>query len=383
MRNAVLLSSFFLLSFSLRSQDSLYTRSVLRYLCSQDCYGRGYVKDGLHTAETILVKELKKQQISPLFDGSYTQSFFHPVNTFPKSFEVTINGKKLSPGVDFIPNAGNPSCKGKFKVQRIDSLTFVNNEANPPIHLLLKEKLTFTVAKKVTEVCELEIDRHRFTAIPLTIEINIQNKFVNEFESRNIGCKIKGSSPSDSMIVFTAHYDHLGGIGKKTFFPGANDNASGVSMVLNLIRYYIEHPPKYNTVFVLFAGEEAGLLGSKFFVENPPFNLKKIKFLVNLDLLGTGDEGIMVVNGVVYEKEFALLGDINSKAHLLPSIKKRGKAANSDHYWFSEAGVPCFFIYTMGGIKAYHDVYDVEKTLPLTKYMPLFQLITAFVCRLQ
>ena len=52
--------------------------------------------------------------------------------------------------------------------------------------------------------------------------------------------------------------------------------------------------------------------------------------------------------------------------------------ANSDHYWFSENGVPCFFIYTLGGPSAYHDVNDVEKNLPLTDYVDVFKLITEF-----
>jgi len=63
----------------------------------------------------------------------------------------------------------------------------------------------------------------------------------------------------------------------------------------------------------------------------------------------------------------------------LTEIKKRGKAANSDHYWFSEKGIPSFFIYLRGGIKAYHDVYDVSKTLPLTKFTDSFRLIHDFV----
>ena len=99
-------------------------------------------------------------------------------------------------------------------------------------------------------------------------------------------------------------------------------------------------------------------------------------------MLGTGEDGIMVVNGAIHQKEFDLLNKINEEKNLVKEIRKRGKASNSDHYYFSEAGVPCFFIYTMGGIKAYHDVYDIEKTLPLTDYGDVFKLITEFVERI-
>jgi hypothetical protein len=90
----------------------------------------------------------------------------------------------------------------------------------------------------------------------------------------------------------------------------------------------------------------------------------------------------MVTNGYTFEKEFNLLTEINKEQNLVKEIKRRGKAHNSDHYWFTEAGVPSFFIYTLGGIKAYHDVYDVEKTLPLTDYVDVFKLLTEFVGKL-
>jgi hypothetical protein len=98
-----------------------------------------------------------------------------------------------------------------------------------------------------------------------------------------------------------------------------------------------------------------------------------------LDLLGTGDEGITVVNATEYKTAFESLKNSNEQQHLLPTIKPRGKAANSDHYWFTERGVPCFFIYTMGGISAYHDVHDRPETLPLTRYKNVFRLLTTFI----
>jgi Zn-dependent M28 family amino/carboxypeptidase len=109
------------------------------------------------------------------------------------------------------------------------------------------------------------------------------------------------------------------------------------------------------------------------------FELDKVKFMLNLDILGTGDEGITVVNGKVYQGDFDRLVALNEEHGYLKQVKIRGKAANSDHYFFTEEGVPAFFIYTMGGISAYHDVFDRAETLPLTEYEDLFRLLTEFV----
>jgi Zn-dependent M28 family amino/carboxypeptidase len=167
-------------------------------------------------------------------------------------------------------------------------------------------------------------------------------------------------------------------MGGSTYFPGANDNASGVAMLLNLAKYYAANPPAYSVAFIAFAGEEAGLIGSKYFTENPLLALSSIRFLINVDLVGTGEEGITVVNASEFAKEFDLLNKINDSQQLITKINARGKAANSDHYWFTEKGVPAFFIYTLGGIAAYHDVMDKAETLPLTEYSDLFRLIVGF-----
>ena len=74
-----------LFSSSYNSQDTAYARTVIKYLSSEKCFGRGYVKNGLEKAEKFIIAELKKQKISPLFGNSYSQPFIHPVNTFPSS----------------------------------------------------------------------------------------------------------------------------------------------------------------------------------------------------------------------------------------------------------------------------------------------------------
>jgi len=208
--------------------------------------------------------------------------------------------------------------------------------------------------------------------------VNIENKLEKKFKANNICAIVKGTAKPDSIILITAHYDHLGGMGSNTFFPGANDNASGVSLLMNLAQYYAKNPQRYSIGFILFAGEEAGLLGSKYFTQNPLVPLKNIRFLINTDLAGTGEEGITVVNATEFTKEFEWMKKINDEQKLLAAVNVRGKAANSDHYFFTEKGVPAFFFYTLGGIKAYHDVFDKPETLPLNEHEDLFKLIIAF-----
>jgi hypothetical protein len=374
--------SFFLFLGVSYSQDTVYARSVIKKLTAKDCFGRGYLNNGLATAAKYISSELKRLDTKPLFSTGYHQWFEFDVNTFPDKILVKANNRLLKPGEDYIIAPESKGLKGKFTLQKKDSATYVAEGSSIPLQISLRKKLTFGVGVSEENYCHLELLNKKEFSDLKSVEVNIQNKFLVKYINKNICAYIDGKQNNDTMIVYSAHYDHLGGLGKKVYFPGANDNASGVSVLLNLVKHYKKNPPKYKTVFVFFAGEEAGLIGSHYFVENKTLDLKKIKFLINLDLLGTGDDGIMVTNGYLHEKEFNLLNSINKEKNLVKEIKRRGKARNSDHHWFTEAGVPAFFIYTLGGISAYHDIYDIEKTLPLTDYADVFRLITEFAGKL-
>jgi aminopeptidase YwaD len=371
---------FTLLTLAASSQDTVYARKVIKKLTSKECFGRGYLNNGLEIAAEFISSELKRLRAKPLFDRGYFQQFYFDVNTFPDKVSVTINGKALNPGEDYIISPESGSLKGNYKMRKKDSVTYISEEGQ--LAISLKKKLPYSVATETANYCEVDILKSKIMGEIKTAEVNVHSKLIKKYPNQNICAFVDGKENNDSMVIFSAHYDHLGGMGKKTFFPGANDNASGVSVVLNFVKYYAENPPKYKTVFVFFAGEEAGLIGSKYFVDNKTVDLKKIKFLINLDLLGTGDDGIMVVNGAILTKQFEILTKINSETNLVKEVRKRGKAQNSDHYWFTEAGVPAFFIYTLGGTAAYHDVHDVAEKLPLTDYVDVFKLITEFADRL-
>ena len=337
----------------------------------------------MEKAAGFIAEAFSSYGLKPMAGKSFYQHFSYPVNIFPGKMELSINGKQLVPGKDFIvdPAAKGIKKDGKLikkdrKLIKKDSVTFINPEERFIVRL--EDKLTWSVSKEMADYSLVQIDRKSVNGMPEYFDANIENKFINKFKASNVCALVKGTVKPDSVILITAHYDHLGGMGEDTYFPGANDNASGISLLMNLAKYYAANPQKYSIGFICFAGEEAGLVGSHYFTENPLVSLKQVRFLLNTDLAGTGEEGITVVNATEYPKEFAMLNAVNDEFALLAKINPRGKAANSDHYFFSEKGVPAFFFYTLGGIKAYHDVFDRPETLPLNEHQDLFKLIVHF-----
>jgi len=373
---SILLISFILVINACFAQESRYARKIVDTLTSSYFWGRGYTNDGVLKTAKFLDKEFQLYGLKPIEGESFLQQFSFPVNTFPGKMELNINGVQLSPGIDFIISPESKGIKAKGKLVPKDSIHFVGAENQ--ILVTLENKLTWSVSQQVADYTSVIINKKALKNLPEAVEINIENELIRNFQSSNICGMVRGTLNPDSLIVITAHYDHLGGMGSEIYFPGANDNASGVALLLNLAKYYAANPAKYSMVFLCFSGEEAGLLGSKYFSENPLIDLKKIRFLINTDLAGTGEDGITVVNATEFKKEFELLNKVNDKGRYLVKIYSRGKAANSDHYWFTEKGVPSFFIYTMGGIKAYHDIYDKSETLPLNEQEDLFRLIIGF-----
>ncbi len=358
------------------SQNISFGKKIVDTLTSPYFWGRGYTNDGMKKAADFLSNEFKNYGLEPINSKNYFQSFSYPVNTFPGKMQVNINGRDLEPGKDFIVSPETKGVKGSGDLDQLDSIQFINRKEM--VIIKMQDKLTWSVAPEAADYSLILVDKKALDKSPTTFKVNIDNKFINNFKAANVCGLVKGTVKPDSIIFITAHYDHLGGMGKDTYFPGANDNASGISLLLNLAQYYAKHPQKYSIGFICFAGEEAGLIGSKYFTENPLVPLKNIRFLTNTDLAGTGEEGITVVNATEFPKEFGMMNAVNDENKYLVKINARGKAANSDHYFFTEKGVPAFFFYTLGGIKAYHDVFDKAPTLPLNEHEDLFKLIIKF-----
>lgn len=361
------------LSFSQNVNDA---RALVDTLTSPYFWGRGYTKNGMNKAARFLSHEFATLGLKPVNNSSYLQVFSYPVNTFPGEMQVRINKRTLAPGKDFIVSPESNGVHAIGKLLPEDSTHFIDTANH--IIISLEDKLTWSVGAIPSDYTSIRVNKKTFTETPNTVFADIDNKFIPDYKAANVCGWVRGTVSPDSILVISAHYDHLGGMGKNTYFPGANDNASGTALLLGLAKYYAENPQPYTIAFICFAGEEAGLKGSKYFTENPLIPLRNIRFLLNLDLEGTGDQGITVVNATEFPEEFDELNEVNNANNYLAKINPRGKAANSDHYWFTENGVPAFFIYTLGGIKAYHDVFDKAETLPLNEYEDLFKLIVGF-----
>lgn len=409
------------------SQDE-YARSVIKKLASKEYRGRGYVFDGDRKAAKFISEEFKRMGLAPLSGKSYYQKYNLSANVFPGKVDVKINGEWIIPGQDYLVDAASPSVKGEFSIVNlpfhslssttkvdsvksiakggfilidetddadmsveqkavakniIESLKKDESDAFKGIILITNDKLTWRSLTYQNPKLALIIDKKRIKEVDFkTITLDVQSKLIPNYETQNVVAVLEGTQPSDSILVVTAHYDHIGALGKKVYFPGANDNASGTAMLLTLADHYSKNRPEHTIVFLAFSGEEIGLLGSKHFVDNPLVDLKKIKFLVNLDMAGTGDDGVQVVNGTIFKDKYEQLVQLNNEHNLLPAVKVRGAMSRSDHHWFYENQVPSFFIYTLGGIAAYHDIYDIEATLPLTNFNNYSKLLTLFIDQL-
>jgi hypothetical protein len=405
----------FLMGFQSLAQDLSYAKSCIKTLCSEDYYGRGYVNNGDRIAAQFIRKEYAKFKLTPLGENYY-QALGFPVIYYPDRVEITLDNAVAYAGHDFIINPGCPSVKGIYKVLELDSAMVDNSsEFNKLKNKNLKG--TFLIVDEMKEKKLLHPERAKlilenglkakglifknnpvlvwsvsmeFAKFPilyfkkgsfpnLVLKLSIKIDAAHKVHgTQNVIGMVKGKKFPDSLLVFTAHYDHLGMMGNDAIFPGANDNASGVAMMLDLANYYAKNPPDFSVVFIAFAGEEVGLLGSIYFVNNPLIDLKKIALLINMDLMSTGDEGLTAVNATEFPTLFENLKICNSIGNYLPDIAPRGKAANSDHYPFTELGVPSFFFYLRGNYHHYHDVDDTYEVITLSKYKEAFQLIRDF-----
>ncbi|MBR5661867.1 MAG: DUF4910 domain-containing protein [Bacteroidales bacterium] len=403
------------ISSALAAQDLDHYKSVVKELSSAKYQGRGYARDGANKAGKYLQKEFIKAGA----DEVSLQPFTLDINTFPKKMKMSVDGRKLIAGEDFTVREFTPGVHGSYQLYYVDTLDY-NSErifadlARPEnkgalvvcdFWFTYKHREDFrrlesrdgapntgmvytweTPLKFYKAYGEKVIDKPviwvgpSFPKDAKSVSVDIDNLFLDDYECFNVIAKVEGAR-HDSCYVFTAHYDHLGNLGRKVFYAGANDNASGTAAIVTLAKYYAENKPPYDMYFIAFSGEDANLRGSQYYVDHPVVPLDQIKYLFNIDMIGDNnpeqycelsDEGMGA---------FVLLEQINERERLFKALKRGNLAANSDHYPFAVRHVPCIFLENEEGdaFQYYHTPLDNWKNAVFDSYEPVFKLVTTFI----
>lgn len=425
-KTGILLSLFICFAITTNAQnEKRWIKRQITTLSGNNMHGRGYVYKGGERAAGYIKRQFLDFGVQSFtYDENYFQPYTMSINTFPNDVLLKINKEVMMPGSDFIVHAASSSyiTDGTVKLKRIDlknvkdslawskvktSFTpdkgyYLNNAdtvtkyLNFSIRSFAKEfpKGLFIVpkhGKMIWTACTEKVPGTIITVEdtvaprrPKKAAVRIEAKFNPSFKNQNVIGFVEGTEKPDSFIVFSAHYDHLGQMGNQTVFPGAHDNASGTAMVLYLANYFATHRQRYSIAFMLFSGEEAGLLGSKYYVNNPIFPLEKIRFLVNVDMVGDATNGITMVNGDANTAEYNLMDKINTQKGYIPKINKREQTQNSDHWSFCDKGVKGVFIYANGdgSNPYYHDVFDKANALSLNNIDNLAKLLIDFTTEL-
>jgi hypothetical protein len=174
-----------------------------------------------------------------------------------------------------------------------------------------------------------------------------------------------GKDPALPVFVVSAHYDHLG-IRDGVLYPGADDNASGVAVLLELAAYCRANPFRRSIVFAAFDAEEGGLNGARAFVASPPIAKDRIALNLNLDMVSRSDKREIYLAGTSHTPELkAPLEKVATTArvkvlfgHDLPGSGSNDWTTQSDHYAFHAAKIP--FVYF--GVEDHPDYHKPTDT---------------------
>lgn len=387
-------------------------------LASEYMAGRAYVDEGDKKAATFIRNELKESGVKLLGENGFQKLNFPINNIMDLKVSMRYLKKPLKLGEDYLVFGSSPSANmelenvkplifnTKKQIEEIkpkklqDKVLLFNTKTLSYVDIIVflrglkkenvtpklaviqgYDKIPYYTGRALMDFPILQLKGNIIDKKIKHLALEIKSEFISSYQSQNVWGIVEGTKYKDSCFVFIAHYDHLGKVGD-VHFPGANDNASGVAVLLDLAKYYAKNPAEHSVVFIFSTGEEVGLLGSKFAAENPYIDLEKVKFLFNLDMCGTGATGVAVINGLKEPEAGKLLQEINNENQWFIKVFLGEESCNSDHCHFVQKGVPAHFLFTYGcEYNEYHTIYDNGKDLPFTKHIDFCNLLKEFVRR--
>lgn len=200
---------------------------------------------------------------------------------------------------------------------------------------------------------------------------------------------VPGCGRSDRWLVVSAHYDHLGVQGGQVY-NGADDNASGVAVLLAAAERFARRAPRHNILFVAFDAEEGGHLGAHAFVAAPPIPKRAIALNVNFDMVSRGDKGELYAAGAYpwpflrprLEAVAARAAVTLKLGHDTPDLGPgQNWITQSDHYAFHAAGIP-FVYFGVEDHPDYHRPTDDPGKIPQAFFAGVAKTLIAAIVRL-
>jgi Zn-dependent M28 family amino/carboxypeptidase len=277
------------------------------------------------------------------------------------TYKYEIAAEKGAAGVLIVHEtepAGYPWAvpRGSFTIENFDLVSKDNNMSRVNIEGWIhndKARELFGLLGMNFDALKRAAKRRDFKPVPLkaNAKLRIENK-IRRIESNNVAAKLEGSDPElkDQYVIYTAHWDHMG-IGQPDetgdkIYNGALDNATGIGGMIEMGRAFKSLPkaPSRSILFLAVTAEEKGLLGSKYYAENPIYPLEKTVAVINMDGLNQwGPTKDITVIGLGN----STLDDVLRKAAaekgrtLTPDPEpEKGFYYRSDHFSFAKEGVP-------------------------------------------
>lgn len=273
-----------------------------------------------------------------------------------------------------------------------DTWSFVDHNFNGPSLTVDLGDNDKSERKETAYVLVLDKDGNmakQFSAAKtISSKIAIGEKQEEAVISQNVIGVVEGTDATlkNEYIIYSAHYDHVG-IGKPdetgdTIYNGARDNAVGTTTVLSMAKNLAKYPTKRSALFILFTGEEKGLLGSRYYVENPVLPLHQMVYCFNSDNAGYNDTSVISVIGLTRttaENNILSAAEAFGLKAIEDPAKEQGLFDRSDNVNFAKKGIPAptfslgFTSFDGDVTKYYHQPGDEADTLDYDYLLKFFK----------
>ena len=331
----------------------------------------------------LLAHEPQEYETASVFEGRiYTEHS----QLFSKALNARAHG---AAAVIYVSDTANHSS-----AEKLEAFISTVSPANPGMPFLhVRSEVVerwFAAAGRDFKQLQSAIDREgrpQSFAFPDTLRVEMETDVRHRPQDvKNVVGFLPGQT--EEYVILGAHYDHLG-LGEQyslapekagTPHPGADDNASGTAGLVSLAHHLARGPkPRRGVLFVAFAGEEIGLLGSSFYVSHPLLPLERARVMINMDMIGRIRESRVMVGGAGAQSPFRPVLERLQRRHALKlDLDDGGVYGSSDHTSFLTRLVPVLFFFS-GLHSDYHRPSDTWEKIEAAGAARLLALIADFI----